>query len=99
MKVLITRHAIFAMDEVVEYYRNLGNGKYGRKIRAAVLKKALLLAKFPFMGAEELLLQELGLGHRYLVEGNYKIIYRIEDDIIYITDIFDTRRNPEDIQP
>ncbi len=51
------------------------------------------------MGAIEALLAELGLEHRYIVEGNFKIIYRIAEETIYITDIFDTRRNPEDINP
>jgi len=32
------------------------------------------------MAAVEEQLNDLGLGHRYLVEGNYKIIYRIEED-------------------
>jgi hypothetical protein len=37
----------------------------------------------------------MNLGHRYLVEGNFKIIYRIVDDIIWVTDIFDSRQDPE----
>jgi plasmid stabilization system protein ParE len=99
MRVLITQQAKNALDEIIEYYRSVGNGKYGRRVRAAILRKALLLSKFPLMGAEEELLKELNLGHRYLVEKEYKVIYRIEDTFIYITDIFDTRRNPEDIKP
>lgn len=51
------------------------------------------------MGAIEALLAELGLEHRYIVEENFKIIYRIAEETIYITDIFNTRRSPEDINP
>lgn len=99
MKVLITQHAKHVLSEIVAYYQRVGYGKYGRKIRALLIQKALLLAKFPLMGSEEQLLKELNLGHRYIVEGNYKIVYRIEGKIIYITDMFDTRRSPEDIEP
>ncbi len=55
----------------------------------------MLLKEFPKMGQIEENLESLGLGHRYLIEGNYKIIYRIQGKIISITDIFDTRQDPE----
>ena len=31
--------------------------------------------------------------YRYLVSGNYKIIYKVSENIIVINDIFDTRQN------
>jgi len=31
-------------------------------------------------------LAKLQKGHRRIIEGNFKIIYRIEDEVIYITD-------------
>jgi len=37
----------------------------------------------------------LGWHYRRLVEGHYKIIYRIEDEYIYITDIFDSCQDPD----
>jgi len=39
-------------------------------------------------------LQKLGEDHRYLVEGNYKIIYKKVKEGILITDVFDTRQDP-----
>ena len=32
---------------------------------------------------------ELELGHRYLIEGTYKVISRVDDPRVLITDIFD----------
>lgn len=49
-------------------------------------------------GTIEKLLDDLGEGHRYILRGNYKIIYKIQNTKIYITDIFDTRRNPTKMQ-
>jgi hypothetical protein len=43
---------------------------------------------------EEENLKDLKQGHRYIIQGNYKIIYRIIGDEIFITDIFDWRQNP-----
>ncbi len=36
-------------------------------------------------------------GHRYLVDGNYKIIYKKISEGILITDVFDTRQDPKKI--
>lgn len=53
------------------------------------------LKDFPEMGPIEDNLKHLNLQHRYLVQGNYKIIYRIKGKVIYVTDIFDTRQDPK----
>ena len=45
------------------------------------------LIKQPLIGSLEENLAELKQEHRYIVEGNYKIIYRVIDNQIYITDI------------
>lgn len=34
------------------------------------------------------------MNHRYLVCGNFKVLYRTEDQLIIISDIFDGRQNP-----
>ena len=47
------------------------------------------------MGQVEGNLVELNQKHRYIVEGNYKIIYIVIDSTIYITDVFDCRQNPD----
>jgi hypothetical protein len=39
-------------------------------------------------------LDHLGQAHRRVIEGNYKIIYKVTDDAIIVTDVFDTRQNP-----
>ncbi len=48
------------------------------------------------MGQLEENLEHLEQEHRYvLVKSSYKVIYRIIDQTIYITDVFDTRQDPE----
>jgi plasmid stabilization system protein ParE len=48
----------------------------------------------PYIGQQEEYLEHLGKDHRRLIEGNYKIIYRVQGEDIYITDIFDSRQDP-----
>ena len=98
MKVLFTAPAKRALDKIYERYKAYGYGKAGRKARTKVLKKALLLKSNPHLGPIEEQLQELVQGHRYLVTGNFKIIYRIVDQTVYVTDVFDTRQDPDSMK-
>jgi len=41
------------------------------------------------------LLIELKEEHRSIIRGNYKIIYKIKQKKVFITDIFDTRQDPD----
>jgi toxin ParE1/3/4 len=49
-------------------------------------------------GAKEELLAEYPEEFRYLVEGNYKIIYWKEHEVITISSVFDCRQNPDKIK-
>ncbi|MEQ8469609.1 MAG: type II toxin-antitoxin system RelE/ParE family toxin [Marinoscillum sp.] len=40
-------------------------------------------------------LKMLNQNHRFILEGSYKIIYFHKDDTVYVTDVFDTLRNPD----
>jgi mRNA-degrading endonuclease RelE of RelBE toxin-antitoxin system len=52
------------------------------------------LKKFPQLGAYEPYLEHKEEGHRKLVIGKFKVIYRIEGRTVYVTDIFDARQDP-----
>jgi len=65
------------------------------EIKGQLLDKAESLLTDPHLGQFEEYLEHLEKGHRRLVEGNFKIVYRIESGCIYITDFFDTRQDPE----
>lgn len=53
--------------------------------------------EFPESGQQEETLKQLREGHRYLVEGNYKIVYKPVKEGILISDLFDTRQEPAKI--
>ena len=93
-QIIWTNFAISELKNIFLYYRMVAGDKTAEKIRKSIFSSIKPLIKQTFIGSEEENLVDLKQGHRYLVEGNYKIIYRIIDNNIYITDIFDSRQNP-----
>jgi hypothetical protein len=65
------------------------------EIRDQILNRADTLLLHPLNDQKEPFLEHLGLGHRRLVESHYKIIYRVAGENIYVTDIFDSRQDPD----
>jgi plasmid stabilization system protein ParE len=56
------------------------------------------LSLFPESGSLEPYLLHLKLPYRRLIEGNYKIIYRVTNEYIYINRVFDSRQNPKKLK-
>ncbi len=55
-----------------------------------------LLVAFPEMGREEPLLQDRNYAYRSLnIDKLSKIVYFVSDDVLYIADVWNLRRNPE----
>ena len=94
MQIKWTNFAISELKNIFLYYRMFADEKTAEKIKKSIITATKSLLKQPFIGNLEENLIELKQGHRYLVEGNYKIIYITIDKVIYITDIFDCRQNP-----
>ena len=59
-----------------------------------LMHRAEELIEQPYKGPPEPFLSELSTGHRFLLLGRYKIIYRVVGDTILITDFFDTKQHP-----
>lgn len=85
------------LREIVFYYKENVNQAIAKKIRNDIFKATIQLEKYPQIGQAELNLISQNEGHWYLVEGNYKIIYKQVKEGILITDIFDTRQDPQKI--
>jgi len=97
MKILITDYAKEELRLIYEYYSIKASIKVASKIKKDIISAIKNIAVNPLMFQIEDDLTELGKQHRRKVDGNYKIIYRIENEIIYVTDIFDARRNPDNM--
>jgi toxin ParE1/3/4 len=69
-----TNFAISELKNIFLYYRMFADEKTAKKIKKSIIIATKPLLKQPFIGNLEENLIELKQGHRYLVEGNYKII-------------------------
>lgn len=94
MKILWTDFAAESLKEIFDYYKKETNPGIAAKIRRKVLLSTQQLLRNPESGQKELLLEDLAQDFRYVLSDNYKVIYKIVEDIILITDVFDTRQNP-----
>lgn len=98
MKVDWTIYATKKVEEIFNYYLEKVNFRTAQNITQAIIKKTEDLEKNPFLGPPEDLLQNFKKDFRYLVSGNYKIIYLVKSNSIDIVNVFDTRQNPTKIK-
>ncbi|HLV70228.1 MAG TPA: type II toxin-antitoxin system RelE/ParE family toxin [Xanthomarina sp.] len=94
MKIIWTDFAIENLKDIFDYYAENASKKIAHKVRKQILDTSMQLLNNSESGQIEFHLQNLNQNHRYLLSGNYKIIYRIIDNLIIINDVFDTRREP-----
>lgn len=96
MRIIWSNTAKADVKEIYSYYREVASLKVAQSIRIAIVEKPRLLTKQPEIGQEEENPIVAGRGFRYLVEGNYKIVYKVfaERKEVLIATVFDTRQNP-----
>jgi toxin ParE1/3/4 len=95
MKLIYTEQALFSLEEALSLIAPKVTPEKLMEIRDSILDTADTLLLHPLQGQKEPYLEDLGLGHRRLIESHYKIIYRVVGECIYITDIFDSRQDPD----
>lgn len=68
-----------------------------QRIIETILGRAKQLESFPESGVKQETVKPAIKEYRYLIEGDYKILYSYQAEIqrVYIATIFDTRYNPE----
>jgi toxin ParE1/3/4 len=98
MRLFYTEQAIQSLQECLDFLAMEVSHEKCLQIRDKILAKAEKLRTKPRMGQKEEYLEHLSQSHRRVIEGNYKIVYRIEEEVIYVTDIFDTRQDPSKIK-
>jgi toxin ParE1/3/4 len=100
MKILWSDLAKVQLREICNYYREVATAKVALSIRNKIYQKTRKLARFPELGQRENNPLVASLDYRYLVSGNYKIVYKIfrEQGTVVIAAIFDTRQDPNDLR-
>lgn len=94
MKIIWTDFASDTLSEIYQYYKVKASPAIAQKIKSEIFASTRQLKKYPYSGQIELNLEKLNQGHRFLLRGNYKIIYKEIPVGVLITDVFDTRQDP-----
>ena len=98
LSVFWTKTARIQLEDIFYYYKDKASIRVARKLVKQIIDRTIQLEKNPNSGTKEPLLSERKFEYRYLVEGNYKIIYWKQDNYIKIATVFDCRQNPEKIK-
>lgn len=86
------------LKEIAKYYKKEASKEVASKQTKSIKHYADLLVVNPLLGFKESLLENEVKEYRSLIHGNYKIVYRIENDIVYINRIFDCRQDPDKLK-
>lgn len=98
MKTQWTKRATIEFARTLTFiYQNYGP-KSVAKVNKQFAKNIKMISKNPYSAPIEISLENEARVYRGLVVNKLnKIIYYIDNDKIYIADIWDTRKNPEDL--
>lgn len=96
MRVRTTPQFEHALDRLM----NCGNDIYSRStvksVYAAYKHYRQLLSEQPYIGSEEPILNDMPIKFRHIViKPQFKFIYAIIDDEVYMIDLWDTRQSLE----
>ncbi|MDX2190768.1 MAG: type II toxin-antitoxin system RelE/ParE family toxin [Bacteroidota bacterium] len=94
LSVYWTETAVEQLEIIFDYYKTKASLKVAQKIVGEIVDATIILEKQPKIGQVEELLKDRANEYRYIVTGNYKVIYWIEDFYIKIATVFDCRQNP-----
>ncbi len=83
------------LREIFNFLAEFSEDGAFRVINKILDKAEILRGGSPGIGQKEPLLSNKPGEYRYLVEGNYKIIYRVKGNKIVINTVFDARQNPK----
>lgn len=81
-----------ALDDLLDIEAFISDATTAENIVDRILAKSRQLENFPESGRKQP--TQTKQEYRYLLEGNYKIIYSYRKNTVYIHTVFDTRQDP-----
>ena len=96
-KILRWHSAAVADLEEAHGYLFERNPEAAQRFAIAVLEAAERLQDFPEIGAVARDLRPLGR-YRHWIYSHYRLIYRIDGELIWLLRLWDSRRNPQDLR-
>ncbi|HVD98092.1 MAG TPA: type II toxin-antitoxin system RelE/ParE family toxin [Cytophagaceae bacterium] len=99
VKIFWTSFADKSLEQIHQYIaRESGSDFLASCYIEKLISRVDQLEYFPESGSKDPLLKGYKPYGRYLLEGNYKIIYQYDGKEIIITDVFHMKQNPSKIR-
>ena len=96
MQVKFTDKAIAHLEGIVDIFLEYAGERYAEKFCRLLDEKLNKLQRFPYIGFIEPLLKDRKYQFRStIIYQNYKLVYYVEDDTIWVSAFWDMRMNPE----
>lgn len=98
MQVIWQKDAQRELQKVLRYGKENFGIRVMERFYEQIGRYEVLLAANPYMGPLEPLLAERRTSYRsFVVHEHYKLIYWVDEEkeILYVSDLWDTRREPE----
>lgn len=93
--VVWTEFAENQLDDIFEYFLVVSGFEQAQKIVQKLIIATKVLELQPEVGQIEEALLNRKEQVRYLVEGNFKILYFLRNGMVIISDVFDARQSPK----
>jgi plasmid stabilization system protein ParE len=97
IKIIWSLKAKYQLHTIFDYYQANASTTVAESLVSKILSRTRNLSTFPLIGKCEELLLDHPNKFRYVVEGNYKILYWLNENEIIIATVFDCRQNPKKI--
>jgi plasmid stabilization system protein ParE len=98
IRVLWTDSALSQLEDIYDYYKIKASPRIAKKLIKSLVEETIVLESNPLIGVKYPLLLERPFEYRFLVKNNYKIIYRLNENLVRIISVFDCRQNPKTIE-
>jgi plasmid stabilization system protein ParE len=97
MTIIFTAEAERRLREIFNYYNLNASRKVALKIVNEIITETEILETKPYIGIRESLLVNRRFNYFFIIIKNYKVIYRLSEELIIVSTVFDTRQNPRKI--
>ena len=97
-KIIWSDFALKQLKKIHNFYKNEASEEIARRLTKSIVQTTIQLETNPQIGTKEPLLEDCEFEYRFLVNKNYKIIYRLDDNVVRVISVFDTRQNPNKIR-
>lgn len=92
MEVRLGERALHRMREIYDSFYEVSGYHSAENILGRIKETYDRLAVFPYIGKREPGMEN----YRSIVcHHNYKIVYRVELEVVYVIDVWDCRQNPD----